>query len=149
MTNFVEEANYFDTGFDIINCNESESDLTEEDYWYSVEQLGEEQLGEEQLGEEQLGEEQLEEEQLEEELRDYEDSEEKEYYKYYYGDLKEENMSKKEHEFILYITENIIRECAGTELDYESVEKMTYDFYPRVCTLFKRDMLKNLNSTCY
>ena len=109
MTNFVEEANYFDTGFDIINSNESESDLTEEDYWYSVEQLGEEQLGEEQLGEEQLGEEQLGEEQLGEELRDYEDSEEKEYYKYYYGDLKEENMSKKEHEFILYITENIIR----------------------------------------
>ena len=142
MTNFVEEPTKqtFDTGFDIINSNESESDLTEEDYWYSVEQLGEEQLGEEQLGEEQLGE-----EQLEEELRDYEDSEEKEYYKYYYGDLKEENMSKKEHEFILYITENIIRECAGTELDYESVEKMTYDFYPRVCTLFKRDMLKSIN----
>ena len=127
MTNFVEEPTKqtFDTGFDIINSNESESDLTEEDYWYSVEQLGEEQLEEEQL----------EEEQLEEELRDYEDSEEKEYYKYYYGDLKEENMSKKEHEFILYITENIIRECAGTELDYESVEKMTYDFYPRVCAL--------------
>ena len=142
MTNFVEEPTKqtFDTGFDIINSNESESDLTEEDYWYSVEQLGEEQLGEEQLEEEQLGE-----EQLEEELRDYEDSEEKEYYKYYYGDLKEENMSKKEHEFILYITENIIRECAGTELDYESVEKMTYDFYPRVCTLFKRDMLKSIN----
>ena len=133
MTNFVEEANYFDTGFDIINSNESESDLTEEDYWYSVEQLGEEQLGEEQLGEEQLGE-----EQLEEELRDYEDSEEKEYYKYYYGDLKEENMSKKEHEFILYITENIIRECAGTELDYESVEKMTYNIYPRVCAFFNK-----------
>ena len=128
MTNFVEEANYFDTGFDIINSNESESDLTEEDYWYSVEQLGEEQLGEEQLGEEQL----------EEELRDYEDSEEKEYYKYYYGDLKEENMSKKEHEFILYITENIIRECAGTELDYESVEKMTYNIYPRVCAFFNK-----------
>ena len=135
MTNFVEEPTKqtFDTGFDIINSNESESDLTEEDYWYSVEQLGEEQLGEEQLGEEQLGE------------NYYEDSEEKEYYKYYYGDLKEENMSKKEHEFILYITENIIRECAGTELDYESVEKMTYDFYPRVCTLFKRDMLKSIN----
>ena len=127
MTNFVEEANYFDTGFDIINSNESESDLTEEDYWYSVEQLGEEQLGEEQL-----------EEELEEELRDYEDSEEKEYYKYYYGDLKEENMSKKEHEFILYITENIIRECAGTELDYESVEKMTYNIYPRVCAFFNK-----------
>ena len=123
MTNFVEEPTK--QTFDIINSNESESDLTEEDYWYSVEQLGEEQLGEE--------------------LRDYEDSEEKEYYKYYYGDLKEENMSKKEHEFILYITENIIRECAGTELDYESVEKMTYDFYPRVCTLFKRDMLKSIN----
>ena len=137
MTNFVEEANYFDTGFDIINSNESESDLTEEDYWYSVEQ----DRYKEQLEEEQLEEEQLE----EEELRDYEDSEEKEYYKYYYGDLKEENMSKKEHEFILYITENIIRECAGTELDYESVEKMTYDFYPRVCTLFKRDMLKSIN----
>ena len=133
MTNFVEEPTKqtFDTGFDIINSNESESDLTEEDYWYSVEQLGEEQLGEEQLGEEQLGE-----EQLGEELRDYEDSEEKEYYKYYYGDLKEENMSKKEHEFILYITENIIRECAGTELDYESVEKMTYNIYPRVCAFF-------------
>ena len=128
MTNFVEEPTK--QTFDIINSNESESDLTEEDYWYSVEQLGEEQLEEEQLGEE---------------LRDYEDSEEKEYYKYYYGDLKEENMSKKEHEFILYITENIIRECAGTELDYESVEKMTYDFYPRVCTLFKRDMLKSIN----
>ena len=131
MTNFVEEANYFD----IINSNESESDLTEEDYWYSVEQ--------------DRYKEQLEEEQLEEELRDYEDSEEKEYYKYYYGDLKEENMPKKEHEFILYITENIIRECAGTELDYESVEKMIYDFYPRVCTLYKRDMLKTLNLTCY
>ena len=141
MTNFVEEANYFD----IINSNESESDLTEEDYWYSVEQ----DRYKEQLEEEQLEEEQLEEEQLEEELRDYEDSEEKEYYKYYYGDLKEENMSKKEHEFILYITENIIRECAETELDYESVEKMTYNIYPRVCTLFKLDMLKNLNSTCY
>ena len=129
--------------FDIINSNESESDLTEEDYWYSVEQdRYKEQLEEEQLEEEQLEEE---EEQLEEELRDYEDSEEKEYYKYYYGDLKEENMSKKEHEFILYITENIIRECAGTELDYESVEKMTYNFYPRVCTLFKRDMLKSIN----
>ena len=90
MTNFVEEANYFDTGFDIINSNESESDLTEEDYWYSVEQdKYKEQLGEEQLGEEQLGE-----EQLEEELRDYEDSEEKEYYKYYYGDLKEEKHVK-------------------------------------------------------
>ena len=128
MTNFVEEANYFD----IINSNESESDLTEEDYWYSVEQDRYK-------------------EQLEEELRDYEDSEEKEY-KYYYGDLKEENMSKKEHEFILYITENIIRECEikqGTELDYESVEKMTYNIYPRVCALFKLDMLKNLNSTCY
>ena len=123
MTNFVEEANYFDTGFDIINSNESESDLTEEDYWYSVEQdKYKEQLGEEQLGEEQLGE-----EQLEEELRDYEDSEEKEYYKYYYGDLKEENMSK-----------NIIRECAGTELDYESVEKMTYNIYPRVCAFFNK-----------
>ena len=58
-------------------------------------------------------------------------------------------MSKKEHEFILYITENIIRECAETELDYESVEKMAYNIYPRVCTLFKLDMLKNLNSTCY
>ena len=115
MTNFVEEANYFDTGFDIINSNESESDLTEEDYWYSVEQ----DRYKEQLGEEQLA-----------ELRDYEDSEEKEYYKYYYGDLKEENMSKKEHEFILYITENIIRECAETELDYESVKKMIYNFYP-------------------
>ena len=136
MTNFVEEPTK--QTFDIINSNESESDLTEEDYWYSVEQLGEEQLGEEQLGEEQLGEEQLEEEQLEEELRDYEDSEEKEYYKYYYGDLKEENMSKKEHEFILYITENIIRECAGTELDYESVEKMTYNIYPRVCAFFNK-----------
>ena len=133
MTNFVEEANYFDTGFDIINSNESESDFTEKDYWYSVEQ----DRYKEQLGEEQLEEEQLE----EEELGDYEDSKEKEYYKYYYGDLKEENMSKKEHEFILYITENIIRECAGTELDYESVEKMTYDFYPRVCALFKLDML--------
>ena len=141
MTNFVEETNYFD----IINSNESESDLTEEDYWYSVEQ----DKYKEQLEEEQLGEEQLEEEQLEEELRDYEDSKEKEYYKYYYGDLKEENMSKKDHEFILYITENIIRECAGTELDYESVEKMIYKFYPRVCTLYKRDMLKNLNLTCY
>ena len=123
MTNFVEEANYFD----IINSNES--DLTEEDYWYSVER---------DRYKEQLEEEQLREEQLEEELRDYEDSEEKEYYKYYYGDLKEENMSKKEHEFILYITENIIRECAETELDYESVEKMTYDFYPRVCALFNK-----------
>ena len=136
MTNFVEEPTKqtFDTGFDIINSNESESDLTEEDYWYSVEQdKYKEQLGEEQLGEEQLGE-----EQLEEELRDYEDSEEKEYYKYYYGDLKEENMSKKEHEFILYITENIIRECAGTELDYESVEKMTYNIYPRVCAFFNK-----------
>ena len=133
MTNFVEEPTK--QTFDIINSNESESDLTEEDYWYSVEQ--------------DRYKEQLEEQQLEEELRDYEDSEEKEYYKYYYGDLKEENMSKKEHEFILYITENIIRECAGTELDYESVEKMTYDFYPRVCTLFKRDMLKTLNLTCY
>ena len=122
MTNFVEEPTK--QTFDIINSNESESDLTEEDYWYSVEQ----DKYKEQLGEEQL----------EEELRDYEDSEEKEYYKYYYGDLKEENMSKKEHEFILYITENIIRECAGTELDYESVEKMTYDFYPRVCTLFNK-----------
>ena len=130
MTNFVEEANYFD----IINSNESESDLTEEDYWYSVER----DRYKEQLGEEQLEEEQLEEEQLEEQLRDYEDSEEKEYYKYYYGDLKEENMSKKEHEFILYITENIIRECAGTELDYESVEKMTYNIYPRVCALFNK-----------
>ena len=138
MTNFVEEPTKqtFDTGFDIINSNESESDLTEEDYWYSVER---------DRYKEQLEEEQLEEEQLEEELRDYEDSEEKEYYKYHYGDLKEENMSKKEHEFILYITENIIRECAGTELDYKSVEKMTYDFYPRVCTLFKRDMLKSIN----
>ena len=126
MTNFVEEPTK--QTFDIINSNESESDLTEEDYWYSVEQLGEEQLGEEQLGEEQL----------EEELRDYEDSEEKEYYKYYYGDLKEENMSKKEHEFILYITENIIRECAGTELDYESVEKMIYNIYPRVCAFFNK-----------
>ena len=136
MTNFVEEANYFD----IINSNESESDLTEEDYWYSVERdRYKEQLEEEQLGEEQLEEEELEEEQLEEEeLRDYEDSEEKEYYKYYYGDLKEENMSKKEHEFILYITENIIRECAGTELDYESVEKMIYNIYPRVCALFNK-----------
>ena len=143
MTNFVEEPTK--QTFDIINSNESESDLTEEDYWYSVEQ----DRYKEQLEEEQLEEEQLEEEQLEEELRDYEDSEEKEYYKYYYGDLKEENMSKKEHEFILYITENIIRECAGTELDYESVEKMTYDFYPRICTLFKRDMLKTLNLTCY
>ena len=40
MTNFVEEPTKqtFDTGFDIINSNESESDLTEEDYWYSVEQ---------------------------------------------------------------------------------------------------------------
>ena len=130
MTNFVEEANYFD----IINSNESESDLTEEDYWYSVEQ----DRYKEQLEEEQL-----------EELRDYEDSEEKEYYKYYYGDLTKENMSKKEHEFILYITENIIGECVETELDYESVEKMTYNFYPEVCTLFKLDMLKNLNSTCY
>ena len=130
MTNFVEEANYFD----IINSNESESDLTEEDYWYSVEQ--------------DRYKEQLEEEQLEEELRDYEDSEEKEYYKYYYGDLKEENMSKKEHEFILYITENIIRECAGTELDYESVEKMIYNFYPRVCALFKLDIIKIL-TTCF
>ena len=134
MTNFVEEPTK--QTFDIINSNESESDLTEEDYWYSVEQ---------DRYKEQLEEEQLE----EEELRDYEDSEEKEYYKYYYGDLKEENMSKKEHEFILYITENIIRECAGTELDYESVEKMIYNFYPRVCTLYKRDMLKNLNLTCY
>ena len=123
MTNFVEEANYFDTGFDIINSNESESDLTEKDYWYSVER----DRYKEQLEEEELG--------------DYEDSKEKQYYKYYYGDLEEENMSKKDHEFILYITENIIRECAGTELDYESVEKMTYDFYPRVCALFKLDML--------
>ena len=130
MTNFVEEPTK--QTFDIINSNESESDLTEEDYWYSVEQ---------DRYKEQLEEEQLE----EEELRDYEDSEEKEYYKYYYGDLKEENMSKKEHEFILYITENIIRECAGTELDYESVEKMIYNIYPRVCTLFKRDMLKSIN----
>ena len=138
MTNFVEEPTK--QTFDIINSNESESDLTEEDYWYSAEQdRYKEQLEEEQLEEEQLREEQLEEEQLEEEeLRDYEDSEEKEYYKYYYGDLKEENMSKKEHEFILYITENIIRECAETELDYESVEKMTYNIYPRVCALFNK-----------
>ena len=132
MTNFVEEPTK--QTFDIINSNESESDLTEEDYWYSVER----DRYKEQLEEEQLEEEQLEEEQLEEELRDYEDSEEKEYYKYYYGDLKEENMSKKEHEFILYITENIIRECAGTELDYESVEKMIYNIYPRVCALFNK-----------
>ena len=128
MTNFVEEANYFD----IINSNKSESDFTEEDYWYSVEQ--------------DRYKEQLEEEQLEEELRDYEDSKEKEYYKYYYGDLKEENMSKKEHEFILYITENIIRECAGTELDYESVEKMAYNIYPEVCayvpSLIKHELRK-------
>ena len=136
MTNFVEEPTK--QTFDIINSNESESDLTEEDYWYSVEQDRYKEQLEEQLGEEQLGEEQLGEEQLEEELRDYEDSEEKEYYKYYYGDLKEENMSKKEHEFILYITENIIRECAGTELDYESVEKMTYNIYPRVCAFFNK-----------
>ena len=128
MTNFVEEPTK--QTFDIINSNESESDLTEEDYWYSVER----DRYKEQLEEEQLGEEQLEEEQL----RDYEDSEEKEYYKYYYGDLKEENMSKKEHEFILYITENIIRECAGTELDYKSVEKMIYNIYPRVCALFNK-----------
>ena len=137
MTNFVEEPTK--QTFDIINSNESESDLTEEDYWYSVERdRYKEQLEEEQLEEEQLEEEQLREEQLEEELRDYEDSEEKEYYKYYYGDLKEENMSKKEHEFILYITENIIRECAGTELDYESVEKMTYNIYPRVCAFVNK-----------
>ena len=51
MTNFVEEANYFD----IINSNESESDLTEEDYWYSVEQdRYKEQLEEEQLEEETI-----------------------------------------------------------------------------------------------
>ena len=37
MTNFVEEPTK--QTFDIINSNESESDLTEEDYWYSVEQL--------------------------------------------------------------------------------------------------------------
>ena len=117
MTNFVDEPTK--QTFDIINSNESESDFTEEDYWYSVEQDRYK-------------------EQLKEELRDYEDSEEKEYYKYYYGDLKEENMSKKEHEFILYITENIIRECAGTELDYESVEKMIYNFYPEVCALFNK-----------
>ena len=78
MTNFVEEPTK--QTFDIINSNESESDLTEEDYWYSVER------------DRYKG--QLEEEQLEEELRDYEDSEEKEYYKYYYGDLKEEKHVK-------------------------------------------------------
>ena len=50
-------------------------------------------------------------------------------------------MSKKEHEFILYITENIIRECAETELDYESVEKMTYNIYPRVYVLFDKRMV--------
>ena len=123
MTNFVQEANYFQG--DLTN-------MTEEDYWYSVEQ---DKYKSEQL-EEEL------EEQLEEELRDYEDSEEKEYYKYYYGDLKEENMSKKEHEFILHITENFIRECAETELDYASVEKMIYNIYPRVCARFKLYMLK-------
>ena len=111
MTNFVEEANYFD----IINSNESESDLTEEDYWYSVER----DRYKEQLEEEQLEEEQLEEKQL----RDYEDSEEKEYYKYYYGDLKEENMSKKEHEFILYITENIIRNVQEQNLIMKVLRK--------------------------
>ena len=119
MTNFVQEANYFQGDL---------TDMTEEDYWYSVEQ---DKYKSEQL-EEEL------EEQLEEELRDYEDSEEKEYYKYYYGDLKEENMSKKEHEFILHITENFIRECAETELDYASVEKMVYNIYPRVCALFNK-----------
>ena len=62
MTNFVEEPTK--QTFDIINSNESESDLTEEDYWYSVER---------DRYKEQLEEEQLEEEQL----RDYEDSEEK------------------------------------------------------------------------
>ena len=61
MTNFVEEPTK--QTFDIINSNESESDLTEEDYWYSVEQdKYKEQLGEEQLGEQQLRGEQLEEE---------------------------------------------------------------------------------------
>ena len=123
MTNFVQEANYFQGDL---------TDMTEEDYWYSVEQ---DKYKSEQL-EEEL------EEQLEEELRDYEDSEEKEYYKYYYGDLKEENMSKKEHKFILHITENFIRECAETELDYASVEKMVYNIYPRVCARFKLYMLK-------
>ena len=128
MTNFVQEANYSVISnsnqredFDISNSNQGDlTDMTEEDYWYSVER--------------DRYKEQLE----EEELRDYEDSEEKEYYKYYYGDLKEENMSKKEHEFILHITENFIRECAETELDYASVEKMVYNIYPRVCALFNK-----------
>ena len=112
MTNFNEEANYFD----IINSNESESDLTEEDYWYSVERDRYK-------------------EQLEDELGDFEDLE---YHKDIYENLREEygnNMSNDFHELVIATTLSIIEDYEKehkTELNEESYEKMICDIYPKI-----------------
>ena len=99
-----------------------ESDFDEEEYWYTVEQ-----------------------ERYKDQLEDFEESEEKEHYKNIYENLKEEygaNMSNEEHDFIMNITLNIIKEFEiqqETELDDESFKKMICNIYPQVCeTLFKR-----------
>ena len=134
MTNFVQEANYFQGDL---------TDMTEEDYWYSVEQ---DKYKSEQLEEE------LEEQLDEEEEEEYWYSVEKDRYKEQLGDLeycediyenlREEygnNMSNDFHELVIATTLSIIEDYEKlykTELNEESYDKMICEIYPEICALF-------------
>ena len=118
MTNFVQEANYFDninsSQRSDIDINESESDFNEEEeYWYSVEK----DRYKEQLGD-------------------------LEYCEDIYENLREEygnNMSNDFHELVIATTLSIIEDYEKlykTELNEESYDKMICEIYPEICALF-------------
>ena len=125
MTNFVQEANYFD----ISNSNKGDlTNMAEEYYWYSVGKY----IYKEQLDEE--------------EEEEYWYSVEKDRYKEQLGDifenLREEygaNISNEEHELVIAATLSIIEDYEKlykTELNEESYEKMICDIYPKASAYF-------------
>ena len=130
MTNFVEEANYFD----ISNSNQGDlTNMTEEDYWYSVEQ---DRYKEQLEDEEEEYWYSVEQDRYKEQLGDLE------YCEDIYENLREEygnNMSNDFHELVIATTLSIIEDYEKlykTELNEESYDKMICEIYPEICALF-------------
>ena len=119
MTNFVQEANYFD----ISNSNQGDlTNMAEEDYWYSVER--------------DRYKEQLEEEEEEE----YWYSVEKDRYKEQLADIFENlrkeygaNLSNDVHELVVVATLNLIEHYKDKQIiKLDDNEKMICDIYPKI-----------------
>ena len=132
MTNFVQEANYFD----ISNSNQGDlTNMTEEDYWYSVEQDRYKEQLEDELGD-------FEDLEYHKDIYELGDFEDLEYCEDIYENLREEygnNMSNDFHELVIATTLSIIEDYEKlykTELNEESYDKMICEIYPEICALF-------------